>query len=1013
MNKKRHKILIFWSIFLFIGLSTTIIGGISRSSKPLYYETKNNNELTENPLISNPQSNYEIITDTFANKLNQYSSFGYFPQIYQSSLQATYYALYILEALDELDQINQTKITDYIISHYDESLQIFMDEYSYRYLDTDFSQCYYPFTSVLEVNCYAILSLNILGQLDLINSQDSIDFIWSCCNPESSENGFIGQPYDSNLVNKFKIATMDNTYYALRTLDLFLNDWSGYDNEMTRITQYINGLQMVNGGFNNDNNSTFDSLTSLIFEPNLLSSYYCIKSLEILNLINTIKITDFYQYLDNLYDDSLHTFQICSFGMPDFCNIIATALGLELSNITGYSSINSAGIINFLLSNRNNLGNWDSSTVFQNHELIDTFQIIRSLKESGEIYHLTTQDKSQIANSMGYFKQNYGYSLISNDYMSIDLIYTIVQSFDLFNSIPDLDIQGLYNAIEDAFQYFSFIDCYGFSGSTNFKNFIGFRSYPIEFYNLGYRRYTHEIDGLYNHKFNYKALSSLQSIFKLDDLNSYYDLTILINNILDSQFLNSEFENFGAFLPFLTDTLKLPESQNKSIFLESSYYAIKTLELLVDFLDLGNIANLTFNKGALYGFVNRNLHETNSMIYFKTPYASNTEEILKCTYYSIYIIKALNLFDLDKVKLKDYVLFNTDYSNVENIYYSFKISEILDFEIDFNATLTNSLIKQIYFENENEFYESFKRLEIDQEIFLWICDMARNSELYIECDYIPSISLGSVNTITAYFSNLIFKEYGQLTTVTFVSTEFGTLSLEEQFDNSYQINFLVPEDPKYLPSIEGTLNIYDHSELIGQVPIFFETTFEQIIDYKVTENDKEITFNVNVSRKINSEFHPIHNSTVVVHVFKDGLSGEAINFTKTDLTTYSKFSCNYKCEGSGNYFFNITLVDKFYPNGLFLFEYEIKPDLYIPSQPIPPPEPIIPPLFGLFDLNGIILAILASIITAITVGGVIWCGNLIKKKIHGETGDVFEKVIEKNQGSDMKQKYPVLFEDWD
>jgi len=1022
--KKHYKFLAYLTVFISINL--LIIDQALLNDRLTYnlnlhehMQKDITNKLTENLIISSTKSNYEIITDTFTHKLSQYSSLGYFPQIYESSLQATYYALYILETLDALDQINETAITSYIISHYDNISQIFMDEYAYRYIDTDFSQCYYPYTSVLEVNCYAILSLNLLGQLDLINGEESVDFIWRCFNPEGSENGFIGQPYVSSLLNEFKIATMDNTYYALRTLALLMDDWSGYNNEITKIIQYINGLQSLNGGFNNDNNISFDSLTSPMFEPNLLSSYYCIKSLDILNLVNSIRIIDFYQYLEGLYDDSIHSFQMCNFGIPDFCNIIATALGLELSNITGFTSININEAMNFLLTNRNYLGNWDSSTVFQNHELIDTFQIIQCLKESGLISQLTELEKNQIANAIGYYTQKNGFSLISNDYMSIDLIYSIVNSFDLFNRIPDLEILEIYNLIEDCFQYFGIIECYGFSASTNFENFIGFRSYPIEFYNLGYHRYTQEIDGLYNHKFNYRALDSLQNIFKLDDLDSNYDLTILINNILDSQFLNSEFENYGAFLPFITYSLKTPEAQNKSIFLESSYYAIKTLELLVDFLDLGNIANLTFNKGALYGYIRRNLRETDSITYFKPQYASNLEEILKNTYYSIYILKALNLFDLDKEKLKDYVQLNIDYSNIKNVYYSYKISEILDFEIDFNATLTSSLVKQLYIDDNGEFYASLDKVEINQDIFYWICDMARNSELYIECDYIKSISLGSINTITASFSNIIFSEYGQLTSVTFESNKFGTLHLEEQFDNSYQINFLVPEDPKYLPSVEGRLFIYDHLEIIGQVPIFFQTTFAQIIDYNITENDKKITFNVNVSRKINSEFHSISNSTVYVHVFKDDSYRETLNFTKIDFTTYSKFICTYEFEDAGSYYFNVTLVDIFFPKGLILFEHELQIESRIPIDPTPPPDPTplpnpIPNPINLpFDVNGMVLAISASIITAIVVAFVVRGGRKIKHRIQvGENRDIKEKVVNTDQSKVKKNRKQDLFEDW-
>ncbi|MFW9969944.1 MAG: hypothetical protein ACFFDF_07060, partial [Candidatus Odinarchaeota archaeon] len=576
--KNQNKNLVYCSIFLIISsfiltqqfLSPNIMHNFN------FQEYLQENIITEwdkKPLISSTQSNYEIIEEIFSQKLTDYSTLGYFSQIYESSLQANYYALYILKALDLLDKINQTAFTNLIMSYYDDTNKIFMDQYAYRYLNTDFSQCYYPYTSLLETNCYGILSLNILGQIDLINNQNSIDFIWSCYNPEGVENGFIGQPYQASLADKFKIATMDNTYFVLRTLDLLIENWSMYNDEQSRLIQYIIGLPSMNGGFNNDNDTNFDSLSFAMFEPNLLSSYYCIKSLDTLNSVNSIDISSFNQYLGSLYDNSVHSFQMCNFGMQDFANIVATALGLELSDITGYTGINRNEVLNFILANRNSFGNWDASTYFKNHELMDTFQIIRCLKESGEINLLTLTQKNQIADAICKLYQQYnGFSLASKDYMSIDLINTISTSFGLFNRISDLDVQMLYTLIEACYQDLYY--CYGFSGSTNFENFFGFRSYPIEYYNLGSRDYTDEPGFLYNHKFNFKALNSLQNLNKLDDFNATNNLMELINDILNSQFLETEYENFGAFLPFFTYTFKSVECQDKNIFLEYSYYAI-------------------------------------------------------------------------------------------------------------------------------------------------------------------------------------------------------------------------------------------------------------------------------------------------------------------------------------------------------------------------------------------------------------------------------------------------------
>ena len=164
--KKLQKILAFWSIALLIYSIIlnydNLIGNLDSNLN--YQKTRENDnfsELIEELKTSTPGSNYEIISDIFNDKLSKDSSLGHFPQLFEPSLQATYYALYILETLGKLDLINQSTILNYIMAHYDASSHLFMDIYSYRYLDTDFSQCYYPFTSVLEVNCYALLSLDI------------------------------------------------------------------------------------------------------------------------------------------------------------------------------------------------------------------------------------------------------------------------------------------------------------------------------------------------------------------------------------------------------------------------------------------------------------------------------------------------------------------------------------------------------------------------------------------------------------------------------------------------------------------------------------------------------------------------------------------------------------------------------------------------------------------------------------------------------------------------------------
>ncbi|MBA7545691.1 hypothetical protein ES705_38063 [subsurface metagenome] len=166
--KKLKNILVCCTILMFI-FSPTIFQMIFNQNYndiiDINQNNQKNDDIVDPPSTSDQKSNYEIIEEVFGRKLAQYSSQGYFSQIYEASLQATYYALYILDAVGKLDQINQTSITEYIMSHYDYNTGIFADQYSYRYLNPHFQHSYYALTSLLEVNCYALLSLHILDYL--------------------------------------------------------------------------------------------------------------------------------------------------------------------------------------------------------------------------------------------------------------------------------------------------------------------------------------------------------------------------------------------------------------------------------------------------------------------------------------------------------------------------------------------------------------------------------------------------------------------------------------------------------------------------------------------------------------------------------------------------------------------------------------------------------------------------------------------------------------------------------
>ncbi|MBA7630231.1 hypothetical protein ES703_37751 [subsurface metagenome] len=481
------------------------------------------------------------------------------------------------------------------MSHYDSDLNRFMDSLSYRYLDTDFSLTYYPLSTVLETTCYAVLSLEILGALNLVDTQELISFIWGCYNPVTS--GFIGQTYDTGLEGRFKVSTMDNTYFAVITLDMLMDDWNAYTTQRDALIQYINDLQIPvgsfwgSGGFPNDDNFNFESLKPF-FEPNLLSSFYSVKVLEIFGMESTINTPDFNHFLNNSSDHEDDYFHISPFDYPEnYTNIVASGLGLELSDITGFSEINRDEVVSFILTNRNALGNWDHSTSIPIHELIDTFQIIRSLGNIQELSQLSLQDKNQIGNATYLYFYEKAFSHLSKDYTSMNLLHSIISSFGLFGRSAELDIQTFYTQIKNSFK-----ENYQQEETNSFMAYLSkstvtnrLRSFPIEYYNIN----GEPISLMASHKHTFNALHSLKQMFKLDDFSYEADLNELVSDIVATQFLNDTYyQTFGGFTPLWPYSPPFKSSFLSSVIsLEYSYYAIRCLELLAEQLGLSEISS--------------------------------------------------------------------------------------------------------------------------------------------------------------------------------------------------------------------------------------------------------------------------------------------------------------------------------------------------------------------------------------------------------------------------------------
>ena len=423
------------------------------------------------------------------------------------------------------------------------------------------------------------------------------------------------------------------------------------------------------------------------------------------------------------------------------------------------------------------------------------------------------------------------------------------------------------------------------------------------------------------------------------------------------------------------------EREAERITFEYSYYAIKIIELIADLLDLGAFSDLINNKLALIDYIEDQIAETPQYIYSNLTYTTNTELILENTYYMIYMLKALNLYYLNSHKIQNYLLANIDYDNIKNLYYCYKISQLIDLEFEFDFNLTQPLIQQLYCDQCDEFYVDTSQSRISQEAFMWIAEMALDHELEIECQYIDTLKLGSLNTIQCSFWNMFLDDFGPESSARFESEPLGTIELEHQENGSYTMEFLIPEDPACYPCIDGALNIRYRSKVIGTYPIHLDTHLDQNIEHNMKQEEQVLRFEVNISRRLNSVYKPVANSVVQVDIIQNDEYLDTKNFSRTDYANFSRFTLSSPYNANYTTFYNITLIDNFHPQGFLIFDYEIIPEV----------EPFT------LRLNGPIVALLGVGISSLVVGSTVKVGRRFKNRNIDK--DEEQEVKEKKQKS--------------
>ncbi|MBA7646882.1 hypothetical protein ES703_54648 [subsurface metagenome] len=228
---------------------------------------------------------------------------------------------------------------------------------------------------------------------------------------------------------------------------------------------------------------------------------------------------------------------------------------------------------------------------------------------------------------------------------------------------------------------------------------------------------------------------------------------------------------------------------------------------------------------ALYSYINTHIVETSEQLYFDPHYTNNFEIILQNTYYMVYVLKAIDMFDLDSQKIRNLIEQNLNYSNIKNVYYCYKLAELLDVNIEFDIEMVQQLVSDVFSQELNEFFTTSQREEIDQEIFLWICEMASLHNYKIIAQYQEEVMLGNHITIEASLSNLILSYFDYNISFTFESAQLGYHEFERIENNEFSLNLHIPQRSSNYPSVNGKLYALNGKFIVTELSISLTTVY--------------------------------------------------------------------------------------------------------------------------------------------------------------------------------------------
>jgi hypothetical protein len=190
-------------------------------------------------------------------------------------------------------------------------------------------------------------------------------------------------------------------------------------------------------------------------------------------------------------------------------------------------------------------------------------------------------------------------------------------------------------------------------------------------------------------------------------------------------------------------------------------------------------------------------------------------------------LKTLDLYTLNNEKIEQFVELQIDYTNIKNIYYCYKIIDLLGLDFELNGNTLQGLINDLFIVSSHEFYLTAAHATVNQDILLWICDMAKSDPLAVVANYEQEIILGTYLSISASLSNLILSEFHYNLSFQFESAQLGKSPFKNEGNNQFSLNVYIPQRSTNYPTVEGKIVAYDNTLELAEKEVVITTLYNQ------------------------------------------------------------------------------------------------------------------------------------------------------------------------------------------